>query len=106
MRRGPLLILLATAWADGPTAQGGELGYRITGKVVDGEGLPRAGVVVSASSKSGGRRWQRTRADVLGRFAFDDIGGGLWDLDVEYREPGSGGRGVRAGATEVVLVSR
>jgi len=81
-----------------------ELGYRIEGKVLDGDGLPRAGCVVSGSRQHGG--WHRVRTDVLGRFVLDEIEGGLWDLEVEYHVPDSGGKGVRAGTTNVVLVFR
>ncbi|HEX5138207.1 MAG TPA: hypothetical protein VFY93_14620 [Planctomycetota bacterium] len=44
------------------------------------------------------------RTDILGRLVFDEIEGRLWDLEVEYHVPDSGGRGVRAGTTNVVLV--
>jgi hypothetical protein len=83
-----------------------ELGYRIEGKVVDGEGAPRAGCVVTAMRTSGGVTGREARTDILGRFVFDEIEGGLWDLEVEYRVPDSGGKGVRAGTTDVVLVLR
>jgi hypothetical protein len=83
-----------------------ELGYRIEGKVVDGEGAPRAGCVVTAMRPSGGVTGRDARTDILGRFVFDEIEGGLWDLEVEYRVPDSGGKAIRAGTTDVVLVSR
>jgi hypothetical protein len=83
-----------------------ELGYRIEGKVVDGEGVPRAGCVVTASGTRGGVTGRWVRTDILGRFVLDEVEGGLWDLEVEYRVPDSGGKDVRAGTTDVVLVSR
>jgi hypothetical protein len=76
-----------------------ELGYKIAGRVLDGAGRPRTGCVVSAKG-------HRTRTDASGRFVIDDIEGGLWDLEVDYRSPDSGGKRIRAGTTDVILVAR
>ncbi len=86
-----------------------EIGYRITGRLVDGDGSPRAGWVVEAERNDrGGCRDHRARTDRLGRFVLEEMEGGLWNLKVGrwgHLDPESGGR-VRAGSEEVVLVLR
>jgi hypothetical protein len=86
-----------------------EIGYRIAGRLVDGEGQPRAGWIVEADRNDrGGCRDHRARTDATGRFVLEEIEGGLWNLKVGrwgHIDPDSGGR-VRAGSEDVVLVLR
>lgn len=84
-----------------------ELGLRIAGRVVDGEGRPLAGWVVNANNDLS-RGEHRARTDADGRFVIDELEGGSFDLKIgqwAHREP-EGGKDVRAGTEDVVLVLR
>jgi len=84
-----------------------EVGYRITGRVVDGAGRPRPGWVVYASWKAGGGDDRKVRTDAAGRFAFEGIDGGTWELKLGLwggRTPDGGPALVTAGAEDVFLV--
>jgi hypothetical protein len=84
-----------------------EIGLRIAGRVVDGEGRPRAGWLVSANNdRSYGEHRARTDAD--GRFVIDELDVGPWDLKLgrwAHRDP-EGGAAVRAGTENLALVLR
>ena len=85
------------------------IGFRIAGKVVDGNGNPRAGWLVTAQHRWTDAFDHRARSDAEGRFVIEELDGGPWNLTLGLyarRPPDSGGERVPAGAEDVVLVLR
>ncbi len=83
-------------------------GYRITGRLLDGAGRPRAGWVVGSYGEQYGDM-RRTRTDAAGKFVIDEVPGGEWTLKIGrygHHKADAGGENVRAGAKGVTLVMK
>ncbi len=75
-----LLLIATVAWAQDWRGNG-----RLMGKVVDEQGKPLQGVVVSASLPAYHGILAQGKSDKKGEWSIDDVGEGNWDLVLEMK---------------------